>query len=73
MHKGVGLCLRRLGTELAVAKAKFLHHGHSTHTVVPKYSQRGACELWIVVHCRFPGERRHTFSSKLLILTPLSL
>lgn len=73
MHKGVGLCLRWLGTELAVAKTKFLHHGHSTHGVVPKYSPGGASELGTVVHHRFPGERRHTFSSKLLILTTPSL
>lgn len=72
MHKEVRLCLRRLGTELTVAKAKFLHQGHSPHRVDPKYSQRGACELRIVVHCRFPGER-YTISSKLLILTPPSL
>lgn len=73
MHKGVR-GLRRLRTELAVAEVKYLHHGHSTHRVVPKYSQRVACELGIVVNGRFPGERRHTFSSKVLILTsPLPL
>lgn len=33
--RGEVVC-EKAGEELAVAKVKFLHHGHSTHTVVPK-------------------------------------
>lgn len=39
----------------------------------PNTPQRGACELGIVVHCRFPGERRHSSSSTADPDSPLPL